>query len=113
MLNFSSSHENFFKISNIDQYQKDFTFIVNGKRYSTSRIIADLLSPIITNNHFNDSTNEEFIINTSNDDDYFDDFLELAQFKKITLDSKKQILFSEIGLLQRIHFTTKLRFANL
>ena len=38
----------------LQKYPKDFTFIVNGKEFQTSRIISDLLSPKICKNHFND-----------------------------------------------------------
>lgn len=34
-----------------DKYEKNFEFIVNGKRYQTSRIVTDLLSPIICQLH--------------------------------------------------------------
>lgn len=83
-----------------DKYQRDFTFIVNGKKYSTSRIVADLLSPIIAQNHFNDSSNEEFVIKIDPEtkDDYFKEFLELTKFNKILLDDKQRTLFSEYFL---------------
>lgn len=53
-----------------DQYDKDFLFIVNGEEFKTSRIIADLLSPKICQNHLNDTTNNEFIINTNAKGDF-------------------------------------------
>lgn len=69
-----------------DKYPKDFTFVVNGKRYETSRIVADYLSPIIRKYHYQDETINEFFINSSiqtNENDYFSSFLELFKFDKI------------------------------
>ena len=45
-------------------YCNDFTFIVNGKHFETSRIFADLLSPKICQMHLNDPTIDTFSINT-------------------------------------------------
>lgn len=45
-------------------YNKDFTFIVDGKRYQTARIVADILSPKVRKLHFIDSSITEFNIET-------------------------------------------------
>ena len=96
-----------FGVSNIkdfpfDNYEKDFTFIVNNKRYQTSRIVADLLSPTIKKNHYNDSNNNEFIINTSEttdqSNDYFLDFLQLVIFEEKELSSTQRELYCEYFL---------------
>lgn len=89
-----------------DKYQNDFTFIVNGKRYQTNRIVADILSPELRNLNFFDSSINEFYINTTNtnknenqtDEDYFQDFLKLATFSKVKIDSKSQKFFSNYFL---------------
>ena len=47
-----------------DKYEKDFTFILNGQRYKTSRFVADILSPNIREMHLSDPTIDEFTINT-------------------------------------------------
>lgn len=47
-------------------YDKDFTFIVNGKEYNTYRIISDLLSSKISNIHKTDPTYSFICINTKN-----------------------------------------------
>lgn len=46
------------------QYDNNFTFIVNGKEFKTSRIIADLLSPLICQMHSFDPTIDTFTIST-------------------------------------------------
>lgn len=46
------------------QYDKDFTFIINGKKIRTSKFAADILSPKIAKMHVNDPTLNEFIIRT-------------------------------------------------
>ena len=45
-------------------YQKDFTFIVNGEEFKTSRIFSDLISSKISQMHSNDPTFDTFYINT-------------------------------------------------
>ena len=45
-------------------YDADFSFIVNGEEFKTSRFISDLLSPTICKMHLNDPTVDTYIINT-------------------------------------------------
>ena len=61
---FSLNHEN---IKNLpfDKYANDFTFYVNGKPYTTSRVVADILSPSIRNMHYLDSAINEFTLEVS------------------------------------------------
>lgn len=54
----------------LNQYDKNFTFIINGSQYHTSRIVADLLSPTICQLHYNDPTISEFLINTEQDGNF-------------------------------------------
>ena len=46
-------------------YDKDFTFIVNGEEFRTNRLIADLISPLISRNHFCDASFDKFEITTT------------------------------------------------
>lgn len=46
------------------QYNKDFTFIINGERIKTSKFVADILSPKIAQMHLTDPTFDKFIIKT-------------------------------------------------
>ena len=62
-----------------DTYEKNFTFMVNGEKIQTSRIISDLLSPVICKNHLNDPTSNTFVINTHEKGD-FSHILELVNF---------------------------------
>lgn len=84
------------------QYQNDFTFIVDGKRYQTNRLVADILSPNIKKMHFTDPSIDEYCINTKNDKieksdepDYFNEFLMLASFQNSRLDLSRQKIYSE------------------
>ena len=83
-----------------DKYEQDFTFIVNGRRYVTSRIIADILSPIIRKNHDIDPSNNEFTINTSDTQnkqepgDSFSQFLDLVKFERILISDELSSKFS-------------------
>lgn len=90
----------------IDKYDKDFTFIVDGKRYETSRFLADLLSPRISELHSIDETADTFIITTrknqneesqqSNDNiDYFTDFLNHPLFEEQEIDDSKRKFYSD------------------
>ena len=93
--NYSLSIKNLKDIP-FNKYPKDFTFIVDGKRYQTPRIVADILSPKIRKLHCVDEFINEFYINTKDpsiklllhdgkiqddSDDYFESFLNLCQFE--------------------------------
>lgn len=99
-INFTLSLENFKSIP-LHKFEKDFTFIVNGIKYQTSRIIAEILSPKIRNLHFTDDCINEYIINIEEKtyQDYFNDFLNLTSFDNSTLDSLHQKYYSEFFLL--------------
>ena len=77
------------------KYENNFTFIVNGKQYRTSRVVADLLSPIIREYHYIDETINEFCINTSDKNDNFEDFINLSNFETVIIDKNRQKTYSE------------------
>lgn len=81
-----------------DKYGEDFIFIVNGQKYKTSRIVADLLSPIIRNYHQVDSTITTFdiIIPNHEDGNNFSKILSLASFEPRIIDK------SEIAFMKQI-----------
>ena len=102
---FSLSLENAKHIP-IDKYAHDFTFIVNGKPYETSRFLADLLSPTISDLHSVDKTANTFTItttrnnqekeqNSNNKIDYFSDFLNLTMLEEHEIDETRQDYYSE------------------
>lgn len=85
----------------LDRYEKDFVFIVDDKPYETSRYIADLLSPIIRQYHFIDETANSYIIHSkkvdleegeslSSANDYFPEFLKLAEFNQTTINEAQR-----------------------
>ncbi|KAK8893839.1 hypothetical protein M9Y10_022268 [Tritrichomonas musculus] len=84
------------------KYEKNFSFIVNGKEYKTNRFIADMLSPIVRNLHYNDETLDAFSFNTKHsildgkiEIDYFNDFLNLSQFQTVNMDKNRMKVYSE------------------
>lgn len=96
-IDFTLSPKNMKNIS-FHKYTQDFTFIVNGKRYETTRIVADILSPYVRKLHFIDDSINEFSIKIKEIDqncDYFLDFLNLCTFEIQNLDSQRQEIFSK------------------
>lgn len=94
---FSLSSSNVKKII-FEQYEQDFTFIVNGKHYKTSRFLADFLSPIVNRYHYEDSSIDFMIININEQteqaeqeegEDYFSSFLKLSNFETTEIDEKR------------------------
>ena len=65
----------------IQIYEENFTFIVNGEEYRTNKIVADLLSPIISNQHRDDPTFSEFTIKTQSEGN-FQTILNLVSFEE-------------------------------
>lgn len=100
IIDFSLSLENFKNIP-FSKYEKNFTFVLNGKRYPTNRLIADILSPYIRNYHFINSSIDEFYLNSNasseeqENEDFFNDFLNMASFQNSKLDFSHQLLFAQ------------------
>ncbi|KAK8843044.1 hypothetical protein M9Y10_025232 [Tritrichomonas musculus] len=69
-------------------YGNDFTFIVNGQEFKTSRLISDLLSPIICDIHSNDPTFDTYTINTSYPGD-FSQILKLFNFQEYSISENE------------------------
>ena len=76
-------------------YDQDFTFIVNDKEYTTSRVVSDLLSPYISQMHQTDPTLSTFIINTEEKGD-FNHFLDLVTFTTHSIPTNEFLFFSEV-----------------
>ena len=88
----------------IHNYEKTFTFIVNGEEIHTPKIISDLLSPKISENHISDPTTETFTINTRNKG-HFSTILSLLTFQEKTIPADELPFVSEVlEVLQNIHF---------
>ena len=108
-IEFSLSSQNLRDIP-FDNYEQNFTFIVNGKEYFTSRVVADILSPYLRRCHFYDETFNQFEITNnelSNYDQYFTEFLHLVNFCSQTFDTTYQKYFSQyfydIGNIEEYH----------
>ncbi|OHT16619.1 hypothetical protein TRFO_13030 [Tritrichomonas foetus] len=98
---FSLSHD-LFRNLNFDSYERDFTFFVGSKEFKCNRIIADLISPKVKQNHQIDPTLDSF--NVSDECDFEDDFemiISLGEGKSINTDeidyNNLEILFNSIG----------------
>lgn len=88
----------------IHNYEKTFTFIVNGEEIHTPKIISDLLSPKISENHISDPTVETFTINTRNKG-HFSTILSLLTFQEKTIPADELPFVSEVlEILQNKHF---------
>lgn len=127
---FSISLENIKNIS-FDKYDKNFTFIVDGKIYKTSRFYADLISPVVNKYHYTDETINEITIHTmkrnhtnkqEEEKDYFSDFLKLNTFKEQDIDDSHREhyleYFLQLGNMDeyfRLYtsFFTKITTANI
>lgn len=70
--------ESMFDLS-FENYEKNFIFVVNNKKFSTSRIIADILSPKINNLHLTEPSANKFTITTQIPGN-FSCFLQLINF---------------------------------
>ena len=79
----------------LQTYTDDFTFIVNGSEFKTSRIVSDLISPKISQYHQNDPLLCHFVINTKNRGN-FSNILHLSNFSKITIPDDEIDFFSEV-----------------
>ncbi|KAK8849948.1 hypothetical protein M9Y10_018541 [Tritrichomonas musculus] len=76
-------------------YDSDFSFIVNGKEFKTSRLISELISPNICKIHLSDPTIDSITINTNEQGD-FSHFLQLATFNKIDIQPNELEFIKEI-----------------
>lgn len=76
----------------LQYYNENFTFIVNGKSFKTTRLIADLLSPNICRLHTIDPTAQTFRIDTKEKGD-FSNILNLIKFENI------QVPMNEISFI--------------
>lgn len=72
----------------LQTYSNDFSFIVNGAEFKTSRLISDLISPLICKIHSNDPTVNTFIINTSHQGD-FSQILKIFNFQQNSISSNE------------------------
>ena len=71
----------------LQKYEEDFTFVVNGKYFKTSRVVADLLSSKVVQLHFSDPTLKEYSFQTNQNGD-FQKILDFIIFHKVDIDLK-------------------------
>lgn len=78
-----------------DNYLRDFSFIVNGKKFQTNKFISDLLSPKICQLHKTDITISEYHINTKSNGN-FQKILDLLSFNQVEIIEEEIPFISEI-----------------
>lgn len=76
-------------------FEQDFTFIVNGEEFKTSRLISDLLSPKISQMHSSDPTIDTFLIDTHHKGN-FSILYRLLNFKENDFSSDEFFFISEV-----------------
>lgn len=76
-------------------YPNDFAFIVNDEVFLTNKLVADLLSPLISKLHLTDPTLSQFIINTPEKGN-FQQILDLINFETQAIDDKSIPFISSI-----------------
>ena len=74
----------------------DFSFIVNNKKFKTTRLIADLISPTISKLHLIDPTINNFTIKTNKQGDFLN-ILNLVDFQKKQISEKEFPFFFEVA----------------
>lgn len=76
-------------------FTNDFTFIVNGEEFKTSRVISDIISPKISQMHASDATIDRFTINTKHSGN-FTNFLQLINFKRQDIQKSEVLFINEV-----------------
>lgn len=79
----------------LQTYDNEFTFIVNNEEFKTSRLISELLSPIICQIHSSDPTIDKFIINTSQQGD-FSRVINLFNFRQNNIQENEIPFIQEV-----------------
>lgn len=89
----------------LHSYSKDFTFIVNGEEFQTSRIISDFLSPNICDAHLIDPTLNKFEINTQSSG-HFSYILNLLSFDQVDIpENEIPFILEVINILENESIT--------
>ena len=95
MKNYIKLQANSVKQVPLQNFEKDFTFMVNGVEFKTSRLQAELLSAKISEIHVVDPTIDRFTINTQYQGD-FSTILNLIDFEIKTIPEKEIPFIIEI-----------------
>ena len=79
----------------LQNYEKDFTFIVNGEKFKTCKFVADILSSKISKMRIIDPTFNEFIIDIPEKGD-FTNVLDLVNFNAIEIPKSDTLFIYKI-----------------
>lgn len=89
-------------------YEKDFSFIVNGKEFKTTKFIADMLSPKISKYHLNDPALDIFSIETEHQGN-FQFILDLFNFQSHDItENEKPFIYEIANILENEHLEIQL-----
>lgn len=93
-------------------YERDFLFSVNGREFRTSRVISDVLSPVISQIHSTDPTVDNFTINTAQQGD-FSYILNLISCNEIEIPEQQiPFIIEVIQILGNEHIVSNLHDQN-
>lgn len=101
-------------------YANDFSFFVNGEEFKTSRLISDLISPLICKMHSKDPTINTFTIDTTQRGN-FQHVLNIFNFQQNSIQSSEipfileviEILENESIELQELNENTEITNENV
>lgn len=93
----------------LQDYEKNFTFIVNGQKFKTSIFIAELLSPVISKILSIDPTLNEFYINTDSQGN-FQSIFNLINFQSHNIsENERPFIFEVLEILDNDHIQIKMQ----
>lgn len=93
----------------LQDYEKKFTFIVNGQKFKTSIFIAELLSPVISKILSIDPTLNEFYINTDSQGN-FQSIFNLINFQSHNIsENERSFIFEVLEILDNDHIQIKMQ----
>lgn len=79
----------------LQNFEKNFTFIINSEKFETNSIVASLLSPLISKTLITDPTLSEFTLNTTAKED-FQKVLNLVNFNEEVITDNNLAFIMEI-----------------
>ena len=95
MISIKSSLFNHIERIDFQEFEKDFSFIVNGKIYSTNSFVANILSPNISK-YYQEKVNISYYkIKTKHQGD-FNKIIEYGEMKEIEISEEERRYFIDI-----------------
>ena len=79
----------------INSYEEDFTFVINGQEFRTSRLFSEILSSKICRIHLVDPTIDKYTINT-NHQGQFQRIFDLINFQQNNIPDQEILFFIDV-----------------